>query len=246
MGTMKQQNKKFQLIITSPPYNAKKIYENNLLLDEYKTFARSWIDAACDLLSENGSLWLNVGYMKVGSNRTIPLTYLYYEICKLPFVQEIVWHFEGGMSYKKRFTHRTERWMWFAKNPDKVKFNLDSIRSYCKKKDARNNPLGKNPTDYWYFDRVTNNNKQKTEHPCQFPTAMISRIIRACSDAGDVVLDPFMGSGSVGVSCVENNRSFVGIEISKRYCKIAKERLDKVLPSIWDDDGNMLPSAYIS
>lgn len=218
------------LIVTSPPYNAEKEYEGKRDIDNYKQLAKEWFGEIENTLTDNGSLWLNVGYSKTGANTTLPLTYLYYSIIQMPLIQEIVWHYEGGMSYKKRFTHRTERWMWFCKNPDKVVFNLDEIRDMKLNRttDKRNHPLGKNPTDYWYFDRVvsgTGKVKEKTEHPCQFPIAMIERIITACSNENDTVMDMFMGSGTTGIACKKLNRNFIGIEKDEKYFKIAETKI---------------------
>jgi len=231
MKALKEQSVKSELIITSPPYNANKEYEKNISLEEYKKFAKDWINMAKDLLTDNGSLWVNLGYIKLDKNETLPLTYLYYNLIDIPLIQEIVWHYEGGMSYKKRFTHRTERWMWFCKNPNNVTFNLDAIRDIKlnKTKDKRNNPLGKNPTDYWYFNRVVGGNgksKEKKEHPCQFPELMIERIVKACSNKGDTILDCFMGSGTTGVACRDLNRKFIGIELDKKYYDISIERME--------------------
>lgn len=217
-------------IICSPPYNAGKSYENNLSIEEYKSFAKQWTEEVKRILKPNGSFWLNIGYMKVGKNETLPLSYLYYGVVNMPLIQEIVWHYEGGMSYKKRFTHRTERWQWYCKNPNDVTFNLDEIRDITLNRtiDKRNHPLGKNPTDYWYFDRITNGTgkcKEKTEHPCQFPQIMIDRIVKACSNEGGIILDPFMGSGTVGVSAKYLNRKYIGFELDEKYCEIAKNRI---------------------
>lgn len=235
---LRAEGRKFALVVTSPPYNAGKDYEDALSIDEYKDFARSWAEIIPDILAPNGSFWLNVGYIKTGANQALPLTYIYYPILSgLPLVQEIVWHYEGGMTYGKRFAHRTERWMWFSKNPEGAKFNLDDVRDPALNRgiDSRNNKKGKNPTDYWYFDRVTNNSQSKTVHPCQFPVAMIERIVRACSDRGDSVLDPFMGSGSVGVAAKLLDRNFVGIELDKTYYEMAKQRICDTCVSPWID-----------
>lgn len=210
------------LIVTSPPYNAGKEYEKELSVAEYEAFARDWTHHIPRILKSNGSFWLNVGYTKTGNNTTLPLTYLYFPIIEMPFVQEIVWHYEGGMPYKKRFTHRTERWMWFSNNPDTMTFNLDAVRdmSLNRTNDKRNNPLGKNPTDYWFFDRVvsgTGKVKEKTNHPCQFPEKMIERIVKACSNVGELILDPFMGSGTTARVAKRLGRNYLGFEKDFRY-----------------------------
>lgn len=217
-------NERFDLIVTSPPYDAEKAYEGGRDLAAYENFAREWMSCIPGLLNPNGSFWLNVGYTKVGPNETLPLTYLYHAVKpkELRLVQELVWHYEGGMSYKKRFTHRTERWQWYALNPDTAVFNLDGVRDMALNRtvDKRNNPLGKNPTDYWYFDRVvggTGKVAQKTHHPCQFPEAMIERVIKACCPPGGNVLDPFAGSGTVGRVATRLGHPSTMIEIENNY-----------------------------
>jgi adenine-specific DNA-methyltransferase len=219
------------LVLTSPPYNAGKEYEENATLEDYRGFARAWSSLIPRLVTPTGSFWLNVGYTKVGANETLPLTYLYHPLISMPMIQEVVWHYEGGMSYKRRFTHRTERWMWFSHTPDGVLFDLDAVRdmSLNRTKDKRNNPLGKNPTDYWYFDRVvagTGSVVEKTNHPCQFPEKMIERIIRACSRPGDLVLDPFSGSGTTCAVARRMGRRYLGIEKDARYAQESLSRID--------------------
>lgn len=219
-----------RLIITSPPYRAGKSYEVETTLEEYRQFARSWTAVIPRVVADNGSFWLNVGYTKLGENETLPLTYLYYPLIQMRLIQELVWHYEGGMSYKHRFTHRTERWMWFSHDPDNVLFNLDAVRdvSLNRTKDKRNNPLGKNPTDYWFFDRVvsgTGKVKEKTSHQCQFPEKMIERIILACTDEGDLVVDPMSGSGTTCAVAKRLNRKYLGCEIDSQYVAESLERV---------------------
>ena len=90
--------------------------------------------------------------------------------------------------------------------------------------------MGKNPTDYWYFDRVvsgTGKTKEKTKHPCQFPIKMVERIVKGCSNPDSVILDCFMGSGTTGVACVNLGREFYGIELDEKYFKIAENRINE-------------------
>jgi adenine-specific DNA-methyltransferase len=223
------------LVVTSPPYGAGKEYEEPISIDEYTAFADRWLACVPRVLSDMGALWLNLGYIKVSETETLPLTYLYYSLVRqhgLHLIQEIVWHYEGGMKYTRRFTHRTERWMWFVKDPNNYVFHLDEVRDSTLNRtaDRRNSDLGKNPTDYWYFDRVVGGRgkrSEKTEHPAQFPVSMIERIITACSNKGDLILDPFGGSGSTAEAASRNGRGFISIEQDAKYHKIARARLSQ-------------------
>ncbi|HEV2603341.1 MAG TPA: DNA methyltransferase [Microvirga sp.] len=226
------------LAVTSPPYQAGKEYEEAVSIEEYTAFADRWLACVPRVLSETGALWLNVGYVKLSETTTLPLTYLYYPLAVkhgLHLIQEIVWHYEGGLPYTRRFTHRTERWMWFVKDPNNYVFHLDSVRDQTLNRtaDRRNSDLGKNPTDHWtsddwYFDRVVGGrgrSSEKTEHPAQFPVAMIERIITACSHKGDVVLDPFGGAGTSAEAASRNGRGFISIEKDEGYHEIARARV---------------------
>jgi DNA modification methylase len=96
-------------------------------------------------------------------------------------------------------------------------------------KDKRNqhkiNPNGRAVKDWWSIPYVNNMNKEKTEHPCQMPTEVMKRIILISTNPGDTILDPFMGSGTTGVACVQTGRNFIGIEIDEDYFKIAEQRI---------------------
>jgi adenine-specific DNA-methyltransferase len=92
----------------------------------------------------------------------------------------------------------------------------------------RCNPLGKNPGDVWLFPKVTTgtsrSSQERTGHPAQFPLSVIERIIRASSNPGELILDPFAGSCSTGVAAAGLNRVFLGVEIRRDYCELAVKR----------------------
>ena len=125
--------------------------------------------------------------------------------------------------------------MWFTKGSSYT-FNLDPIRipqKYPGKKYSRGpragqysgNPLGKNPSDVWDIPNVKANHVEKTSHPCQFPIVIPQKLIKCLTSEGDIVVDPFFGSGTTAVACVIENRRFIGAEIQKSYFEIAKERV---------------------
>ena len=94
------------------------------------------------------------------------------------------------------------------------------------------NPNGKNPTNVWIVPKVTSGNgrssRERTPHPAQFPIQIIERIIKSCSRKNNILFDPFMGSGTVAVSALQNDRCVVGCEIKSKYLNIAKKRIEKL------------------
>ena len=147
------------------------------------------------------------------------------------------------MASKKSFSPRNEKFLWYVKNSAGYTFNLDDIRDpnvkYPNQKKngiLKCNPLGKNPSDVWQFSKVTSgtdrSSPERTPHPAQFPIAVIERIIRACSNPGDLVVDPFLGSGTVADVAVRCGRPILGIEIKRSYVDIAIDRIEKTIEEI--------------
>lgn len=226
-----------QLIVTSPPYNIGKEYEKRLDLKEYFEQQGKVIAECVRALRTGGSICWEVGnYVEKGE--IIPLDILLYDCFKnlgLKLRNRIVWRFEHGLHCSKRFSGRYEVIMWFSKGDDYV-FNLDPVRvpqKYPGKKHFKGphageyscNPKGKNPTDVWDIPNVKSNHVEKTCHPCQFPIALIQRLVLALTNEGDIVFDPFLGVGSSAVASVINNRKAAGSEINRKYYKIACERV---------------------
>ena len=238
----------FDLIITSPPYNIGKEYETPMPLSDYIDWSEKWINQVYHLCKPFGAMWLNLGYIEVpGRGRAVPISYLIWE--KLPFflLQEVVWNYGAGVSTKKVFSPRNEKFLWLAKSPDKYTFNLDAVRdpntkypNQKKNGKSRVNPLGKNPTDVWQFPKVTTGqgligrraSRERTKHPAQFPLAVIDRIVKASSNPGDVVFDPFIGSGTTAEAAMMNGRKAVGFEIRSEYIDIAVERLERSIREV--------------
>lgn len=227
------------LTITSPPYNIGKEYESALSLAAYVDWCEKWLREIYRVTRPDGAFWLNLGYFEVpGRGRAVPIAYLLWDKTPFYFLQEVVWHYGAGVSTKKSFSPRNEKWLWFVKNPAKYTFNLDAVRDPnvkypLQKKNGKLkcNPLGKNPGDVWSIPKVTSGNKraspERTPHPAQFPLAVVERIILACSNSGELVLDPFCGSGSTLVAAKRTGRSATGFELRPDYVEIAQARLEK-------------------
>ena len=229
------------LTVTSPPYNIGKEYENLLPLDDYINWCEKWITEVYRLTLCDGAFWLNLGYLSIKNRaKAIPISYLLWD--KIPFylIQEIVWNYGAGVAGSKFFSPRNEKFLWYVKNSETYTFNLDDIRdpnvkypNQKKNGKIRVNPLGKNPTDVWEFPKVTSgqnrSSKERTPHPAQFPSAVIQRIIQASSHQNQIVLDPFLGSGTTAMVALDLSRLVIGFEIREDYCDIAANRIETFL-----------------
>ncbi|MCE7923956.1 MAG: site-specific DNA-methyltransferase [Haliscomenobacteraceae bacterium CHB4] len=240
---------KFDLIITSPPYNIGKSYETKTSIEKYLETQEQIIAELIRTLSNRGNLCWQVGNY-VDKGEVFPLDIYYYQIFKkhgLKLRNRIIWHFGHGLHASKRFSGRYETILWFSKTDDYI-FNLDNVRvpakypgkrhfKGAKRGELSGNPLGKNPSDIWEvveqdwesalwnIPNVKSNHPEKTEHPCQFPVELVERCVLALTNENSWVLDPFAGVGSTVIGAIKNNRNAIGIEKESEYCDSAKQRI---------------------
>ena len=157
--------------------------------------------------------------------------------------QEIVWNYGAGVAGKKFLSPRNEKVLWYIKDSENYTFNLDDIRdpdvkypNQKKNGKLRCNTLGKNPSDVWQIAKVTSgtdrSSDERTNHPAQFPEDLIVRMVKGFSNENDLILDPFIGSGTTARTAMLNNRLFLGFEINKNYIEIIGERLNQTLNEI--------------
>lgn len=225
-----------QLCLTSPPYNMGKAYELRTTMSAYVDDQARVIAECIRLLRPGGSICWQVGN-HVHKGEVFPLDIALYHIFKshgLQLRNRIVWHFGHGLHCSNRLSGRHETILWFTKGGDYT-FNLDTIRvpsKYPGKKHFKGpkkgqlsgNPLGKNPGDVWDIPNVKHNHPEKTEHPCQFPEALVERLMLATTQLGDTVLDPFAGSGTTGAVASRLGRDAILIEIDADYAALAGRR----------------------
>lgn len=226
------------LTVTSPPYNIGKEYEKILDIEHYIDWCELWMSEIYRVTQEKGSFWLNLGHLSLPRKaKALPLPYLLWDKNEFYFIQELVWNYGAGVAGRKYLSPRNEKFLWYVKDSSDYVFNLDEIRDpnvkYPNQKKngvLRCNPLGKNPSDVWQIAKVTSGRnrsaKERTSHPAQFPTELIDRIIKASSNAGDIIMDPFMGSGTTAVVASKNDRYSIGFEINKDYISIIKNRFN--------------------
>ena len=212
------------LIIADPPYNLGKDYGNNHDLkgfDEYLDFTRNWFKEAHRVLKKTGSIYVFMGVSFI--------SYLYDILdreFKMFFNSWITWHYTQGMGKIKGFSPRHDDILFFNKTAN-FKFNLDNIRIPQKYYRQRNNMNGANPGDVWQFSHIHYSNPERENHPTQKPEALIERMILASSDEGDLILDPFTGSGTTLRVCQVLNRNCIGFELNPDYVDMIEKRLSK-------------------
>jgi adenine-specific DNA-methyltransferase len=227
------------LTVTSPPYNIGKEYEKTRPLGNYLDWCEQWIRQVFHFTKLDGAFWLNLGYISLQSRaKAVPLPYLLWDRVPFYLIQEVIWNYGAGVAAKRSFSPRNEKFLWYVKDANNYVFHLDAVRDPNvkypnQKKNGKKkcNPLGKNPSDVWHFPKVTSganrSSKERTAHPAQFPVAVIDRIIKACSNPGDLIFDPFLGSGSLIEAALRNGRAAVGFEINSKYVQIAARRIER-------------------
>jgi adenine-specific DNA-methyltransferase len=248
----KIEDEKFDLVLTSPPYNVGKSYEIKTSIEKYLETQEEIIKELVRTLSKRGNICWQVGNY-VDKGEVFPLDIFYYQIFKkygLQLRNRIIWHFGHGLHASNRFSGRYETILWFSKTDEYI-FNLDSVRVPSKypgkrhfkgpkKGQVSGNPLGKNPSDIWEIiqqdwdkemwniPNVKSNHPEKVDHPCQFPIELVERCVLALTEEKSWVLDPFSGVGSTVIGAIKNNRNGIGIEKEDVYCKIAKQRINEL------------------
>jgi site-specific DNA-methyltransferase (adenine-specific) len=195
------------------------------------------------VLRPDGTFWLAIGdeyaaELKVIATRELGLT------CR----SWVVWYYTFGVNCRQKFSRSHAHLFHFVRDPAKFTFNSDRIRVPSARElvygDKRACPTGRLPDDTWilrpqdlpegfsadedtwYFPRVCGTFKERSGwHGCQMPEQLLGRIVRASSNEGDIVLDPFAGSGTTLAVAKKLGRSFLGVELSDDYVAKIRQRL---------------------
>jgi adenine-specific DNA-methyltransferase len=215
-----------------------KAYETSMDTADFISMHERLAPLLVRALKNGGSLCWQVGH-HVHNGVVTPLDALVYAIFskqrELLLRNRIVWTFAHGVHARRRFSGRHETILWFTKGNDYI-FNLDAVRVPQKYPGKRHykgprkgqlsgNPMGKNPSDVWEIPNVKANHIEKTNHPCQFPVALVQRLVRALTKRRGLIVDPFLGSGSSAHAAALEGRRFIGSELDASYIGIAENRL---------------------
>ena len=220
------------LVITDPPfaidfqaarqnYNrmSSRVLEgyNEISSNDYQTFTIAWLSEATRLLKDSGSMYIFSGWNHLKE------ILIAIDTCDLTMVNHLIWKYQFGVVTKRKYVTSHYHCLFVCKDDKKRYF-----APYCRfNKDAKNTQ-GKSShyqdkEDVWSINREYWNGAIKT--PTKLPAALIEKILAYSSKEGDVVLDPFLGSGQVAVLSKMNNRKYVGFEIVPEYFEFARTRL---------------------
>lgn len=215
------------LVFADPPFNIGikyDIYNDQRSYNDYYDWSKQWISQIYRILKKTGSIYIAIGD-EFAAEINIILKQTGFH-----FRNWIVWYYTFGQNQRKKFSRSHTHILYFTKNKEKFTFNSDAIRipsaRQIKYSDRRANPKGKVPDDVWEFSRVCGTFKERIgDHPCQMPENLLERIIKTSSRVGDVVLDPFSGTGTTAAVAKKLKRKYITIETSENYYNITTKRL---------------------
>lgn len=206
--------------------------EYNDAFDDYWAFLMPRLDEAHRLLKPTGSLFLHLDYREVHYAKV----YLDQLFGRKSFVNEIIWAYDYGARSKRRWSAKHDNILWYAKDPNNYTFNYDAIDRipYMAPKlvGPEKAALGKTPTDVWWHTIVSPTGKEKTGYPTQKPLGIIERIVKVHSNEGDLLLDFFAGSGTLGEAALKHNRSCVLVDDNPTAIDVMTVRLSKYNPTV--------------
>ena len=220
------------LMVTSPPYNVGKEYDDDLTLDEYRAFLRRVMAEVYRVLVPGGRACVNLA--NLGRRPYLPLhAFVIQDMLELGFLMrgEIIWDKASSASPSTAWGSRCS-----PQNPT-LRDTHEYILIFCKQTFSRANPFGRRPTisreefleftkSVWRFPAEP---ATKVGHPAPFPVELPYRLIQLYTFEGEVVLDPFIGSGTTAIAALKTKRIFVGYDINPDYVSLANQRIETFL-----------------
>ncbi|NQT17099.1 MAG: site-specific DNA-methyltransferase [Planctomycetes bacterium] len=237
------------LVFADPPFNIGydyDVYDDRQSRDDYLNWSRAWMSGVFAALKPTGTFWLAIGDEYAAHLRVVAEDKIGFK-CR----SWVIWYYTFGVNCVRGFSRSHTHLFHFVKDPDNFTFNAENptVRVPSARQlvyaDGRANQRGRLPDntwitrpqdappfafapshDTWYFARVAGTFKEREGfHGCQMPEQLLGRIIRVSSSPGELVLDPFSGSGTTLAVAKKLGRQWLGIELSRDYVKRIKQRL---------------------
>jgi site-specific DNA-methyltransferase (adenine-specific) len=261
-GMAKVEERSVDLVFADPPFNIGfdyDVYDDKRTVQDYLTWSKQWIAGVERVLKASGSFWLAIGDEYVSELDIV---------CKNEGFRKrshVIWHYTFGVNCANNFTRSHTHLLYYTKQKSNFTFNADQVRLPSARQlvynDQRQNPDGRLPDntwimrpqdipfvyeetgDVWHCPRIcgTFKGRQKLVKT-QMPEQILGRIIRLCSNVGDLVMDPFSGSGTTIAVAKKLGRLGLGFELSKEYGKAANARVAMVKPASLLDPPHIDPA----
>jgi DNA modification methylase len=239
-----------QLIVTSIPYNVGKRYGDAVGADAmrhlyYAGWLRQIVSELARIVKNGGTVFLESGATKDDDGSMVPIDVMLFEDLRragLTYRNRIIWPSSHGLTPKNRLAERYETVLVFSKgeqtwNPNAARTPQlqPGKRGYKPGRESfgelTGHPLGAAGTDVWWDVRhLKANDPELSAHPAAFPIALAKKAILTYSRPGDIVVDPFVGSGSTQIAAVETGRNFIGADLF--YADLRRERLAEAMPDL--------------
>lgn len=239
------------LIIADPPYGGNAIHWDRFgSMDEYVTWCESWLRECARILAPHGSLFVcgwseNLAYLKVVGDKSFRhcrWLVWYYRNKHAP------WKTDWGRAHESLLHFRREKRFRFNQDAVRIPYNAHTLKypDHAQGKSSalgakqdnggsahrwRPHPDGAKPKDVFELSVLNNGMEESTPHPTQKPEELIRRLVLACSNKGDVVVDPFGGSGTTFVAAEKLERRWAGTELNAEYIGYAIDRLRRAHPN---------------
>jgi len=226
--------KSVDLIFADPPFNWDVPYgewDDSRSREEYLTFTQQWLDACLRVLNGHGSLWVNI------PDDTAAEIVVHLKRRGMTMINWCIWHFRFGQHRVGNFIVSKVHALYFARNRETRIWNPDTVLEPSDRAAIYDDPRTREtkqpglrvPLDVWYgplWGRIQGNNRERRKnHQNQIPEVYLERVIRACSNDGHLVLDPFLGSGTTCTVARALRRRSIGIEYSGQNAASAWERI---------------------
>jgi site-specific DNA-methyltransferase (adenine-specific) len=241
------------LIFADPPFNWDVAYgewDDARPRQEYLAFTHEWLDACIRVLSDRGSLWVNI------PDDTAAEIVVHLKQRGLLMINWCVWHFRFGQHRVANFIVSKVHALYFARDRENRVWNPDAVLEPSDRAAIYDDPRTREtrqpglrvPLDVWYgsnWGRIQGNNRERRRnHQNQIPEVYLERVIRACSNEGQLVLDPFLGSGTTCTVARALGRRSIGIEYSSSNAESALERIQsgpiRLAPAIAESNSFMV------
>jgi site-specific DNA-methyltransferase (adenine-specific) len=240
------------LIFADPPFNWDVPYgewDDGRPRQEYIAFTHEWLDACMRVLNDHGSFWVNI------PDDTAAEIVVHLKQRGLLMINWCIWHFRFGQYRVGNFIVSKVHALYFARHPENRLWNPDAVLEPSDRAAVYDDPRTHEtrqpglrvPLDVWYgpnWGRIQGNNRERRKnHQNQIPEVYLERVIRACSNERQLVLDPFLGSGTTCTVARALGRRSIGIEYSNRNAASAFERIQagpvRLSPSITESNSFM-------